>query len=119
MLIATVFWSIVSAMLQATVGGVHRYAKEAPYLFALSQEAQKVEAETLPTLSETGEPVPAPGGGFSLQAFEEDLKMRYKGVYAPCIELPKRSREAFFLAYRNGALIDGTHKKNMDRFLHQ
>jgi hypothetical protein len=36
-------------MLLAAVGSLYLYAEEDPYLSAISQEAQKAEAETQPT----------------------------------------------------------------------
>ncbi len=97
----------------------YTHAEEDPYLSAISREAKKVETPTQPAVTETSEPVPQESGGLDLQAFEEDLKARYKGSYTFYQKLPRRSREEVFLEYRNGASIDEIRKKIMDRFLNQ
>lgn len=95
-------------------------AEEDPYLSAISKEADKVEAETQPTLNV---PTESSGqtdeDGLSLQAFEEDLKTRHKGSYTFYQKLPRRSREEVFQEYRNGASIDELRKTIMERFLHR
>lgn len=95
------------------------FAEEDPYLSAISQEAQKVEAATQPTLSGDDKPEAPADGGLNIQAFEEDLKTRYKGSYTFYQKLPRRSREEVFLEYRDGASIDEIREKIMDRFLHR
>lgn len=95
-------------------------AEEDPYLSAISQEADKVEADSQTTLSEPGETSgQTEEDGLSLQAFEEDLKTRHKGSYTFYQKLPRRSREEVFQEYRNGASIDELRKTIMDRFLHR
>jgi hypothetical protein len=106
-------------MLPAAVGSFYLCAEEDPYLSAISQEAQKVEVETQPTLNGTGEPVSAAEDGLSLQAFEEDLKTRDKGSYAFYLKQPKRRREAAFPEYRGGASINEIREKIMGPFLNQ
>jgi len=99
-----------------TAGG---WAADDDYLSAISREAEKVEADAQPTLTESGEAAPSTDGGLNLQAFEDDLKTRYKGSYTFYQKLPKRTREEVFLEYRDGASMDEIRKKIMDRFLHQ
>jgi hypothetical protein len=113
------FGRVLSALLLAMVGRLYLYAEEDASLSAITQEAQKVEAETQPTLRETGEPVAAAEDGFGLLAFEEDLKTRCLGSYTFYLKLPERSREEVFLESRDGASIGEIREKIMDHFLNQ
>ncbi len=97
---------------------LHVFAEEDPYLSAISQEAKKVEAPSQPDSTATDDPVTQSEGELNLQAFEEDLKARYKGSYTFYKKLPRRTQEEVFLEYRDGASIDEIRKKIMDRFLH-
>jgi hypothetical protein len=99
--------------------GSSAFAEEDPYLSTLSQEAQKVEAKTQPTLNTEDSRVEPADDGLNIAAFEEDLKARYKGSYTFYQKLPRRAREEVFLEYRDGASIDEIREKIMDRFLHR
>ena len=116
-LICRIFKSAFSSALLLSAIPFCVYAEVDPYLSAISQEAQKVETPAAPAVTETGEP--GTDDGLSLQAFEEDLKARYKGRYTFYQKLPRRTREEVFQEYRDGASIDEIRKKIMDRFLHQ
>ena len=95
------------------------FAEEDPYLSTLSQEAQKVDAKTQPTLSREDSRVAPADGGLSIEVFEEDLKARYKGSHTFYQKLPRRAQEEVFLEYRDGASIDEIREKIMDRFLNR
>jgi hypothetical protein len=92
-------------------------AEEDPYLSAISSEAAKVDGTAQPTLEQGEAQSVSPDGGPTIEAFEEDLKSRYKGSYTFYEKLPRRTREEVFEEYRNGASIDEIRKKIMDRFL--
>lgn len=93
-------------------------AEAEDYLSAITAEANKVEPG-----AESGTSVAAPGGNSgvdeSLNRFESDLKVRYRGSYTFYRKLPKRSRDEIFQGYIDGASIDEIRKKIMDRFLNQ
>ncbi len=118
-LIPRCFGRALGAILLLLVCVTGTCAAEDDYLSTLSREAEKVEADVQPTVTETGEPAAPTESGLNLQAFEEDLKARYKGSYTFYQKLPKRTREEVFLEYRDGASMDEIRKKIMDRFLHQ
>lgn len=94
-------------------------AEEDPFLSAISREAAKVDGTTQPTLEKNEAQAGSPDAGPSIEAFEEDLKSRYRGSYTFYDKLPRRTREEVFEEYREGASIDEIRKKIMDRFLNQ
>lgn len=95
---------------------VSAIAMEDPYLSAISIEAKKVDAATQPTLDNAA-PQSTNDRGVHLQAFEEDLKARYKGSYTFYVKLSRRCREEILQEYRDGASIDALREKIMDRFM--
>jgi hypothetical protein len=119
MLIQRWFGQDLLALMLMTIASFAASAEEDPYLSAISQEVQKLENESQPTLSQPGEAAASEDGSLDLRAFEEDLRARYKGSYTFYQKLPRRTREEVFIEYRDGASIDDIRKKIMDRFLHQ
>jgi len=110
-------WRLGFALALCTVASVCTAAEEDPYLSAISIEAAKVDGTAQPTLEKNDVQAVSPEEGPSIEAFEEDLKSRYRGSYTFYEKLPRRTQEEVFEEYRSGASIDEMRKKIMDRFL--
>jgi len=107
---------VVALSVAASVGA---NAEEDPYLSLLSREASKLDGAAPQTGEQAGSQPAAADGGPGIEAFEEDLKTRYRGTYAFYLKLPRRMREEVYDEYRGGASIGEIRNKVMNRFLNQ
>jgi hypothetical protein len=108
---------LIIALILCAIANVSEAAEDDPYLSAISSEAAKVDGTAQPTLEKDDPQAISGQEGPSIEAFEEDLKSRYRGSYTFYEKLPRRTREEVFGEYRDGATIDEIRKKIMDRFL--
>jgi hypothetical protein len=118
LLIYNIFRRCLWAFLLVALSCAGAWAEEDPYLSILSQEAKKVDGMSQSTPNGSEGPAVQEYGGLSTQAFEEDLRERYKGSYIFYQKLPTRTKEEIFQEYRDGASFDEIRQKIMDRFLH-